>query len=70
VTWAQQSYTRHQHSPQGYPRADEIYSGRAPTNILLGPWALHRDARFFEEPDAFRTQHWADVEIGHLQNQE
>jgi len=24
------------------------------------PWVMHRDPRFFEEPDEFRPERWAD----------
>jgi cytochrome P450 len=30
------------------------------TNVLASPWVLHRDARFFDEPQAFRPERWAD----------
>jgi len=30
------------------------------TTVLLSPWVLHRDPRFFEEPHAFRPERWAD----------
>jgi cytochrome P450 len=30
------------------------------TTVLLSPWVLHRDPRFFDEPDAFRPERWAD----------
>ena len=29
------------------------------TTVLLSPWVLHRDPRFFDEPDAFRPERWA-----------
>ncbi|AWI89810.1 cytochrome P450 [Methylobacterium sp. DM1] len=31
---------------------------RAGTPILISPWVLHRDPRFFEEPEAFRPERW------------
>jgi cytochrome P450 len=30
------------------------------TTVLLSPWVLHRDPRFFDEPDAFCPERWAD----------
>jgi cytochrome P450 len=33
---------------------------RKGTTVLLSPWVLHRDPRFFDEPDAFRPERWAD----------
>jgi cytochrome P450 len=33
---------------------------RMRTTVLLSPWVLHRDPRFFDEPDAFRPARWAD----------
>jgi cytochrome P450 len=30
------------------------------TMVLIVPWSIHRDPRFFEEPDAFRPERWAD----------
>jgi cytochrome P450 len=27
--------------------------------VAWGPWALHRDSRYFPEPEAFRPQRWA-----------
>lgn len=30
------------------------------TNVLLSPWVLHRDARFFSEPLEFRPDRWSD----------
>ncbi|WHQ70106.1 cytochrome P450 [Methylorubrum extorquens] len=31
---------------------------RAGTPILISPWVLHRDPRFFNEPEAFRPERW------------
>ncbi len=28
------------------------------TSVLIIPWAMHRDARFFEAPEAFRPERW------------
>jgi len=36
------------------------------TTVLLSPWVLHRDPRFFETPDAFRPERWADGLAQHL----
>ncbi len=33
---------------------------RAGSMMVLNPWTTHRDPRFFEEPEAFRPQRWAD----------
>jgi cytochrome P450 len=30
------------------------------TNVLVTPWVVHRDARWFDAPDEFRPQRWAD----------
>jgi len=30
------------------------------TTVLVSPWLLHRDARFFDQPEAFRPERWAD----------
>jgi cytochrome P450 len=30
------------------------------TTVLLSPWVIHRDRRWFDEPDAFRPERWAD----------
>ncbi|MEE7458047.1 cytochrome P450 [Methylorubrum populi] len=30
----------------------------AGTPILISPWVLHRDPRFFDEPEAFRPERW------------
>jgi cytochrome P450 len=32
----------------------------AGTNIYIAPWVIQRDARFFDEPDAFRPDRWLD----------
>lgn len=34
--------------------------------ILISPWALHHDARFFEEPDAFRPERWLEASAASL----
>lgn len=42
---------------------DDVVGGwpvRAGSMMVLNPWTTHRDARFFEEPNAFRPQRWAD----------
>lgn len=28
--------------------------------VLTSPWAMHRDPRWFDEPDAFQPERWAD----------
>ena len=30
------------------------------TLVLLSPWTMHRDARFFDEPNEFRPERWLD----------
>lgn len=32
----------------------------AGTTVLISLWVLHRDPRFFEDPDIFRPERWAD----------
>jgi cytochrome P450 len=32
---------------------------RAGAMVVMNPWTVHRDARFYEEPEAFRPQRWA-----------
>jgi cytochrome P450 len=41
---------------------DEVGGWRvlAGSMMILNPWTTHRDPRFFEEPEAFRPQRWAD----------
>jgi cytochrome P450 len=33
---------------------------RKGTNVLMSPWVIHRDPRFYDEPAAFRPERWAD----------
>ncbi len=33
---------------------------RKGTIVLISQWAMHRDGRWFDEPDAFRPERWAD----------
>jgi cytochrome P450 len=33
---------------------------RKGTTVLMLPWVIHRDPRFFDAPDAFRPERWAD----------
>jgi cytochrome P450 len=33
---------------------------RRGTTVLLSPWLLHRDARFFDQPATFRPERWAN----------
>jgi cytochrome P450 len=33
---------------------------RAGTNVLMSQWVVHRDPRFFDDPDAFRPERWLD----------
>ena len=30
------------------------------TLVYVSPWVMHRDSRFFEAPDQFRPERWAD----------
>jgi cytochrome P450 len=30
------------------------------TSVLIVPWVMHRDERFFEDPDEFRPERWLD----------
>jgi cytochrome P450 len=42
---------------------DTVIGGRAlrrDTTILLSPWTLHRDSRWFERPMAFEPERWDD----------
>lgn len=32
----------------------------AGASVLVSPWALHHDRRFFEDPEAFRPERWLD----------
>ncbi|MET0403925.1 MAG: cytochrome P450, partial [Cystobacter sp.] len=32
----------------------------AGATVVMNPWTVHRDARFFDEPGAFRPQRWAE----------
>ena len=32
----------------------------AGTALLISPWALHHDPRFFDDPEAFRPDRWLD----------
>lgn len=36
------------------------YRIRRGTSVLMSQWVLHRDPRFFDDPDAFRPERWAD----------
>jgi cytochrome P450 len=36
------------------------YSFPAGTTVLMSPWILHRDPRYFAEPDSFRPERWLD----------
>jgi cytochrome P450 len=43
-------------------RDTQIGGERVPkgTTVLLSPWVLHRDVRFFDEAQVFRPERWAD----------
>src|SRR3712207_7315109 len=30
------------------------------TIVAMSQWTMHRDPRYFEEPDAFRPERWSD----------
>ena len=30
------------------------------TTVLIAPWSIHRDPRFFDAPDEFRPERWSD----------
>jgi cytochrome P450 len=36
---------------------------RKGTTVLFSPWVLHRDRRFFDDPDAFRPERWTDAPL-------
>ena len=36
------------------------YRVAAGTTLIMSPWVLHRDRRFFDEPEAFDPDRWAD----------
>jgi cytochrome P450 len=54
--------------PAGYVTVREALSDveveghpiRRGSIVLLPQWVMHRDARYFDDPDAFRPQRWAD----------
>lgn len=36
------------------------YDTPAGTTLFLSPWVMHRDPRWFDDPDAFRPERWED----------
>jgi cytochrome P450 len=36
------------------------------TTVLLSPWAMHHDPRFFPDPEAFRPERWLDGSAARL----
>jgi cytochrome P450 len=36
------------------------------TTVLASQWVMHRDARYFDDPDAFRPERWLDGLMGRL----
>ena len=43
-------------------RDTQIGGQRVPqgTTVLIVPWVMHRDPRYFDEPETFRPERWAD----------
>ncbi len=41
---------------------DEVGGWKIPVGavVVMNPWTVHRDARFFDEPEVFRPQRWAE----------
>jgi cytochrome P450 len=60
--------------PAGYVTAREAlhdvevegYPIRRGTIVIMPQWVMHRDPRYFDDPDAFRPQRWADGLIDRL----
>jgi len=42
------------------------YAIPAGATIYLSPWVLHRDGRWFDEPERFRPERWLDGSTAHL----
>lgn len=42
------------------------YDFPAGTTVLASQWVMHRDARYFDDPDAFRPERWLDGLMGRL----
>ncbi|AWN40765.1 cytochrome P450 [Methylobacterium durans] len=42
------------------------YRVRAGTPLYVSPWVLHRDPRFYDEPEAFRPARWKDDPVRRL----
>jgi cytochrome P450 len=42
------------------------YGIPAGSQVLMFPWATHRDPRFFTEPDTFQPERWTEEFISHL----
>jgi cytochrome P450 len=38
----------------------------AGTSVLMSPWVMHRDARYFDDPEEFRPERWADGLVDRL----
>src|SRR6202022_331217 len=36
------------------------YRVRAGTTVFLSQWVMHHDPRYFEDPEVFRPDRWAD----------
>jgi cytochrome P450 len=42
------------------------YAIPAGATIYVSPWVLHRDGRWFDEPERFRPERWLDGSAAHL----
>lgn len=42
------------------------YDFPAGTTVLASQWVMHRDPRYFDDPDAFRPERWLDGLMGRL----
>lgn len=42
------------------------YTVPAGTNVFMSQWVMHRDPRFFDDPEVFNPDRWADDRAKHL----
>jgi cytochrome P450 len=42
------------------------YSIRKGAQVLMSQWVMHRDARYFDRPEEFRPERWADEQTKSL----